>query len=59
MVVDGHISPAAPWLGPEQVNSGGIFYFGGKQGNRMLWSFLLLCLGDDIARALSSANPRD
>lgn len=29
VVVDGHISPASPWLGPEQVNSGGVFYFGG------------------------------
>ncbi|KAK7830362.1 hypothetical protein U0070_018870 [Myodes glareolus] len=29
VVVDGHVTPASPWLGPEQVNSGGIFYFGG------------------------------
>ncbi|XP_038168794.1 contactin-associated protein-like 4 isoform X6 [Arvicola amphibius] len=29
VVVDGHITPASPWLGPEQINSGGIFYFGG------------------------------
>ncbi|XP_050000114.1 contactin-associated protein-like 4 isoform X6 [Alexandromys fortis] len=29
VVVDGHVTPASHWLGPEQVNSGGIFYFGG------------------------------
>ncbi|XP_028624487.1 contactin-associated protein-like 4 isoform X6 [Grammomys surdaster] len=29
VAVDDHTSPASPWLGPEQVNSGGIFYFGG------------------------------
>lgn len=31
VVVDGHITPASSWLGPEQVNSGGTFYFGGKK----------------------------
>ncbi|XP_059118538.1 contactin-associated protein-like 4 isoform X6 [Peromyscus eremicus] len=29
VVVDGHVTPVSSWLGPEQVNSGGIFYFGG------------------------------
>ncbi|CAH7058248.1 Cntnap4 [Phodopus roborovskii] len=29
VAVDGHITPASPWLGPEQVNPGGTFYFGG------------------------------
>ncbi|XP_035297348.1 contactin-associated protein-like 4 isoform X6 [Cricetulus griseus] len=29
VTVDGHVTPASPWLGPEQVNPGSIFYFGG------------------------------
>ncbi|EGV91761.1 Contactin-associated protein-like 4, partial [Cricetulus griseus] len=28
VTVDGHVTPASPWLGPEQVNPGSIFYFG-------------------------------
>lgn len=38
VVVDGHATPASPWLGPEQVNSGGIFYFGGEKQSQVIWS---------------------
>uniref|UniRef100_I3LXM8 Contactin associated protein family member 4 n=2 Tax=Ictidomys tridecemlineatus TaxID=43179 RepID=I3LXM8_ICTTR len=29
VVVDGHVTTASPWLGPEQIYSGGTYYFGG------------------------------
>uniref|UniRef100_A0A8C6QD47 Contactin associated protein-like 4 n=1 Tax=Nannospalax galili TaxID=1026970 RepID=A0A8C6QD47_NANGA len=29
VVVDGHVTSASLWLGPEQIYSGGIYYFGG------------------------------
>lgn len=38
VVVDGHATPASSWLGPEQVNSGGIFYFGGEKQSQVIWS---------------------
>lgn len=38
VTVDGHVTPASPWLGPEQVNPGSIFYFGGKKRSQIMWS---------------------
>lgn len=43
VVVDGHVTPASHWLGSEQVNSGGIFYFGGEKRSPVIWSIRPLC----------------
>ena len=56
MVVDGQVASAASSLGPEQLYSGGTYYFGGKRRGEVIRAIdpylqlflLFFCLGDVI-----------
>lgn len=62
--MDGQAASAAASLGPEQVYSGGTYYFGGKRRGRATWAIgprlqlLPLCLGHVIMSYLLS-TPRN
>lgn len=52
--MDGQLTSVAPSLGPEQIYSGGTYYFGGKRRGQAIWAIepylqlLPLCLGEVI-----------